>query len=76
MTNNPNTDKTIEQIRDELADCGAWSKSDFKAGWNAAIQLCEQRERDLVEALTKAHTLLEGVCSNAELTKEIGEMLK
>jgi uncharacterized protein YmfQ (DUF2313 family) len=61
MTNKPNTDKTIEQIKHDAADNYAkdlpsdserfFTALAFSRGFDAAIQLCEQRERDLVEAL-------------------------
>ena len=69
MTNKPNTDKTIEQIRDEEAKkflieyFGLTERHEYKwksyehslaifnAAFDAAIKLCEQRERDLVEHL-------------------------
>lgn len=61
MTNKPNTDKTIEQIRDELVDQYAKDVATdserffmtlaYVRGFDAAIHLCEQRERDLVEIL-------------------------
>ncbi len=62
MTNKPNTDKTIEMISDELSVQHQISNPDFcgvsieqheafKAGFDTAIKICEQRERNLVVAL-------------------------
>lgn len=65
MTNKPNTDKTIQQIRDELANKtypmqvvnGAdWNTSlrvGFNTGFDAALKICEQRERDLLKQIYK-----------------------
>lgn len=91
MTNKPNTDKTIEQIRDELAERHRRYSIDalvlqysvapddsFKSGFDAAIQLCEQRERDLVEALKNARIGLQSITDITfnTLCEEIDEAIE
>lgn len=88
------SEKTIEQIRDELANKtypmqvvnGAdWNTSlrvGFNAGFDAAIKLCEQRERDLVDLLERAkssvrtHAMQTHSKVSAELADELDQFFK
>lgn len=64
ITNKPNTDKTIEQIKNEGAakHSSVYTDNDFRiraavgfeCGFDAALKICEQRERDLVDAIEKS----------------------
>ena len=63
MTNKPNTDKTIEQIKHDAAakHSSVYTDNDFRiraavgfeCGFDAALKICEQRERDLLKQIYK-----------------------
>lgn len=78
------SEKTIEQIRNELADQYAKDVATdserffmtlaYVRGFDAAIQLCEQRERDLVGALLEIDKVTEE--SNPGFEQEIFEIIE
>jgi sugar phosphate isomerase/epimerase len=90
MKNRISENKPIEQIRDESAQvyCDPDTQRVYRNGFNAAIQLCEQRERDLVEAidslanklgqdiLSVEHETVWGDPNNVKITLELTEDLR